>query len=95
MSETFRLKVAARRQTTLPKELLDSLLLCEGDVLELSVQGGSIVSGRGLKLVPTNLFTSDILAQLRKREEEMAKGLSLESSSTDELLAKLGKRDDR
>lgn len=92
MSGTFRLKVAARRQTTLPQDLLDSLLLGEGDVLELNVQGSSIVSGRGLKLLPTNLFTSEMVEQLHKREQEIARGRNLEAENTKDLLTKLAKR---
>jgi bifunctional DNA-binding transcriptional regulator/antitoxin component of YhaV-PrlF toxin-antitoxin module len=82
MPQTFRLKIAARRQVTFPQELLELLNLSEGDILEITMQGDSIV-GRGLKLVPSCLFTPDILEQLRKREAEMS-----EEEGTIELGAK-------
>lgn len=88
MAEVFRLKVAARRQVTLPQRVLDLLRLGEGDVLELVVHDDGTMSVRGLKLVPTNLFTDEILAQLRQREAEISEGLGLEASSAEELLKK-------
>jgi len=91
MPETFRLKVAARRQVTLPAKVLRLLNLAEGDVLEISITGSSFV-GRGLKLVPADLFTSVRLEELQKREHQMAGGEGIEVKSKDELLEKLGKR---
>ncbi len=78
MIEHFKLKVASRRQVTLPLRMLDLLHLSEGDFLEISVEDGRVIAGRGLKLVPTNLFTPDILDRLKEREEEMDRGDFLE-----------------
>ena len=91
MRDVFKLKVAARRQVTVPQRVLDLLHLSEGDVLEISVQGNSI-SGRGLKLVPTNLFTPEMLGQLQQREAEMDKGFGIQATDKDELVSKLRKR---
>ena len=87
MSQVFRLKVAARRQVTLPQEVLDLLNLSEGDVIEVTVQGDSIV-GRGLKLVPSHLFTPEILEQLRRREEEMSEEEALEVGDKQEAISR-------
>ena len=46
----FRIRVAARRQMTLPQELLRELGIEEGDVLEIDVKNGMFV-GRALKLL--------------------------------------------
>jgi bifunctional DNA-binding transcriptional regulator/antitoxin component of YhaV-PrlF toxin-antitoxin module len=89
--ETFRVKVAARRQVTLPQELLELLHLGEGDVLELCVEGGSF-RGRGLRLVPTDIFTPELLRQIREREQEMTDGSSLEVEHGRELASKLRRR---
>ena len=88
--EIFKLKVAARRQVTLPQRVLDLLNLSEGDVLEISVKDNAI-SGRGLKLIPSHLFTPEMLEQLRQREAEMNEGLGMEAADKDELVSKLQK----
>jgi bifunctional DNA-binding transcriptional regulator/antitoxin component of YhaV-PrlF toxin-antitoxin module len=91
MPDTFRLKVAARRQVTLPPRALELLRLDEGDVLEISIEGSSF-TGRGLKLVPTNLFTPELLDQLHKREREIEEGGGIEARNKEELVSKLRKR---
>jgi AbrB family looped-hinge helix DNA binding protein len=91
MPEIFRLKVAARRQVTLPAKVLRLLNLAEGDVLEITITGSSFV-GRGLKLVPADLFTPDRIEELQRREHQMAAGDGIEAKSKEELLSKLGKR---
>src|ERR1700680_4764171 len=84
MAEIFRLKVASRRQVTLPTRVMELLHLSEGDVLEISVEE-NLLEGRGLKLVPTKLFTAELLSELKKREEEMTAGLALDVANRDEL----------
>jgi bifunctional DNA-binding transcriptional regulator/antitoxin component of YhaV-PrlF toxin-antitoxin module len=91
MPQVFRLKVAARRQVTLPQELLDVLNLSEGDVLEITVRGDSVV-GRGLKLIPSRLFTPEILEQLKRRETEISEGGALEVGNEQEPADKLHAR---
>ena len=90
MHDTFRLKVAARRQVTLPQRLLRLLNLTEGDVLEISITGNSF-TGRALKLVPADLFTPERLNELQQREHQMAGGEGIEAKSKDELVSKLRK----
>jgi len=90
MHDTFRLKVAARRQVTLPQRVLRLLNLTEGDVLEISITGNSF-TGRGLKLVPAELFTPERLNELQQREHQMAAGEGIEAKSKDELISKLPK----
>lgn len=74
MHELFRLKIAAKRQVTLPQRLLNQLQLSEGDEIRLEVADGQIVSVEACKVVPTRLFTPEIREQLAEREAEMAKG---------------------
>jgi bifunctional DNA-binding transcriptional regulator/antitoxin component of YhaV-PrlF toxin-antitoxin module len=91
MSEKFRLKVAARRQVTIPGRLLELLQLGEGDILEIEVEGNAI-RGTALKLVPATLFTPDIVEVLKRREVEMGTGQGSEAKDTKELLARMSKK---
>jgi len=91
MVETFRVRVAARRQVTLPSRVLELLHLAEGDVLEISVEGNCI-RARGLKLVPTNLFTSELLEKLEQREREMSEGAAFDVRDSSELASKPRRR---
>ena len=91
MAEIFKLRVVSRRQVTLPSRVLDLLHLREGDILEISVEEDSI-KGRGLRLVPANLFTPEILEQLQKREEEINSGSALEAKHREDLVSKLTRR---
>lgn len=73
MSKTFRAKVAAKRQITLPEEMLKMLRVGEGDTVEFCVEEGRISWGYGLKLVPTSLFEDgELMERLRQRELEIA-----------------------
>jgi len=66
--EIFRLKIVSKRQVTLPARLLEVLHLKEGDELEIGTDGVAINFVRPLKLVPTSLFSREILRQLDERE---------------------------
>lgn len=74
MTETFRLKIGAKRQTTLPQRMLGLLHLTEGDELQVDVANNQIQNCRALKAVPTDLFTPEILESLNRREAEMRAG---------------------
>ena len=87
----FRIPVAARRQVTLPKDLMELLQIDEGDTLEIHVEKNLISSGCGLKLVPTSLFDAELMGRLREREKQITDGLG--ENAPQELAAKLeGKR---
>jgi bifunctional DNA-binding transcriptional regulator/antitoxin component of YhaV-PrlF toxin-antitoxin module len=86
--EKFTLRVASKRQVTIPVRLLELLQIEEGDVLEFTVEGSSL-RGRGLKLVPSSFFTQKMLEELRTRELDMDTGI--EVKDTDELVAKFQK----
>jgi len=92
MPETFRIRVAARRQVTLPTRVLEILNVGEGDVLEISVDKNVICGGRGLKLMPASLFDDDLMQLLEKREREIAAGKSIKAKDTQELTAKVRRK---
>ncbi|MGD0990711.1 MAG: AbrB/MazE/SpoVT family DNA-binding domain-containing protein [Candidatus Sulfotelmatobacter sp.] len=87
--EVFRIRVAARRQVTLPEELMRLLRIDEGDTLEISVEKNAISGGYGLKLAPTSLFDDDLIARLHERENQIEQGLSVRGRDKEELAAKL------
>lgn len=74
MAKTFRVKIAARRQITLPEEILEMLRIGEGDTLEICIDKNAISGGGGLKLVPTSLFDDGLMERIRQREQEIAGG---------------------
>ena len=86
--ESFALRVASKRQVTIPTRLLELLNIGEGDVLELTVESGS-VTGRGMKLVPSSLFTPKILEELNKRQKELDTDSGIEIRDLERLGAKL------
>jgi antitoxin component of MazEF toxin-antitoxin module len=73
VDELFRLKIAGKRQVTLPQRLLTALQLTEGDEIQLQVVDGQIVKAEAWKAIPTHLFTPDILRQLNERSARYAK----------------------
>jgi bifunctional DNA-binding transcriptional regulator/antitoxin component of YhaV-PrlF toxin-antitoxin module len=85
-AETFRIKVAARRQVTLPRELMELLRIDEGDALEICVEKNLISGGCGLKLVPTSLFDERLVVQLREREKEIASGSGIAATDKADLV---------
>ncbi len=89
MIEQFKLRIAHRRQITVPIKLLEILNLQEGDLLEINVVNGHSFTGRGLKLVPANLFTPEIVEKLRQRESEMSSTESFEATSVEELVSRV------
>ncbi len=92
MPETFRVRVAARRQITLPPRALELLHLEEGDVLEISIDNSEICGGKGLKLVPANLFDEDLIRRLQEREREMDRGVSIKAKNAKELIEKVTRK---
>jgi bifunctional DNA-binding transcriptional regulator/antitoxin component of YhaV-PrlF toxin-antitoxin module len=69
--EVFRLKIVSKRQVTLPVRLLDNLHLREGDEIEIGTLGEVVSFVRPLKLIPTSLFSAEVLKQLDEREAAM------------------------
>ncbi len=80
--ELFRLRIASKRQITVPQRLMNVLGLSEGDELQIEVKGNQINEVRPCKVVPTHLFSSEIVAALQAREREIrsGKGKHLEPS---------------
>lgn len=74
MKELFRLRIASKRQITVPQRLMNALGLSEGDELQVEVKGNQISDVRPCKVVPTHLFSSEIVAALEAREKEIQSG---------------------
>jgi bifunctional DNA-binding transcriptional regulator/antitoxin component of YhaV-PrlF toxin-antitoxin module len=74
MEELFQLKIVGKRQVTLPQRLLEVLHLGEGDGFQVEVRDGKISAIRPLKLIPTDLFTPEILLELDQREQQLDAG---------------------
>jgi bifunctional DNA-binding transcriptional regulator/antitoxin component of YhaV-PrlF toxin-antitoxin module len=86
--ERFTLKVASKRQVTIPGRLLELLHIGEGDVIELVVERGSF-TGRGLKLVPSSLFTDEVLEELKQRENSLDLKQGVDIKDSRQLAAKI------
>lgn len=78
------MKIASKRQVTLPGRLLQLLDLNQGDMIEIIVRGKTM-TGHGLKLVPTSLFTEKLLQDLQRQDEEMDNGDVIEVEDMNEL----------
>jgi bifunctional DNA-binding transcriptional regulator/antitoxin component of YhaV-PrlF toxin-antitoxin module len=87
--EKFTLRVASKRQATIPVRLLELLHIDEGDVLELTAKDGQIISGKGLKLVPASLFTVEMLEELKRREKSLDLEDVIDVNNIDQLAAKI------
>ena len=87
--QTFSLRIASKRQVTVPMRLLELLHIDEGDVLEITAKEGIVVSGRGLKLVPASLLTEEMLEDLRRREKSLDSGNGIDVNNIDQLSAKI------
>jgi bifunctional DNA-binding transcriptional regulator/antitoxin component of YhaV-PrlF toxin-antitoxin module len=84
--ELFRLRIASKRQITVPQRLMNVLGLSEGDELQIELKGNQITEIRPCKVVPTDLFSPEIVAALEAREREIqsGKGRHLKLSELDE-----------
>jgi AbrB family looped-hinge helix DNA binding protein len=75
MIQSFKVKVVAKRQVTIPKQLLDLLRIGEGDYLEfVGEEGKKELRVSGLTLAPTNLFSDEVLTKLDQRERDIERG---------------------
>ena len=74
MRELFRLKIASKRQATVPQRLLNLLHLSEGDEIRIEIEDDRITKVEPCKVVPTNLFSADVLTQLMAREAALEAG---------------------
>jgi len=74
MKNFYRSKIVAKRQMTLPQEMLDQLGLKIGDELEFTVEAGRIGEVRPFRPTPLNPFTPAVEQTLARREKEIAEG---------------------
>ena len=86
--ERFTLRIASKRQVTVPARLLQLMHLSEGDVLELVFERGQL-TGRGLKLVPSSFFSPDVLDDLKKRQNELDGDKGDKIKNIQEIVSKL------
>ena len=76
MADYFRVKIAAKRQVTLPQLMLNQLGLMEGDELEFTVAEGVIRAVRPYRPMPLDYFPQEALDMITRRGEEMRAGTS-------------------
>lgn len=75
MIRTFRMKIVAKRQVTIPHSLLDLLRVKEGDYIEVAADvNRGFIKLSGLKLTPTDLITEKLHKKLDQREAAFEKG---------------------
>ena len=88
MSQTFKMKVVAKRQVTVPTRLLELLHIHEGDYLEVVVESGKReLTLRGLALAPTSYFSDEVLKKLSAREADIRQGKYRELEDASKLPA--------
>jgi antitoxin component of MazEF toxin-antitoxin module len=87
MNELFRMRIAAKRQMTVPQRLLDVLSLAEGDELQVEVANGQIVATRAYKAVPIALLSPTLLSEIVREEQRMAQGRKLSLDQALEQIA--------
>jgi bifunctional DNA-binding transcriptional regulator/antitoxin component of YhaV-PrlF toxin-antitoxin module len=80
------LKIASKRQLTVPQRLLSVLALAEGDEIQITVEDGRIVSAQPCKSVPTALLPDDLMSKIKAREKLLAEGKGID---VDEALSKI------
>lgn len=84
--ELFRLKIASKRQITVPQRLLNLLDLAEGDEIQITTESGRVVSTQPCKSVPTALLPDDVMSKIREREKLLIEGRGVD---LDEVLNKI------
>jgi bifunctional DNA-binding transcriptional regulator/antitoxin component of YhaV-PrlF toxin-antitoxin module len=89
---TFRIRiVGAKRQATIPVEMMEALLLESGDEIEFTVRGHMIVSAVPKGTVRLDLFPPEIVEFLRKSQQEVGQG-AFREITLDDFRAELTKR---
>ena len=73
MDSLFRVKIASKRQVTIPQRMLNLLGLEEGDELHFTIREGHLTV-QPMKMLPADLFTADIRQKLAEHEKAMIKG---------------------
>lgn len=74
MKELFRLRIASKRQITVPQRLMNALNLVEGDELRVTVNNKRIESVVPHTSVPADLVTPEMEATLERRRKEFMAG---------------------
>lgn len=75
MTDFFRVKIVAKRQVTLPHQMLLQLGLKEGDELEFTVAGGAIRGVRAFRSMPLDYFPPEALEMIDRRTKELDSGV--------------------
>ena len=71
MKELFRLRIAAKRQMTVPQRMMNVLDLDEGDELQFTVSGKQIERTVPCRSVPAHLVTEDVAAAIAESRKEV------------------------
>ena len=84
---TYSLRIAGKRQVTIPEKMLKELHLDVGDTIRVEVVGSTITKCEPCKEVPTRLFNPDVLRELDRREREMDAGKFKRFETVDDIFA--------
>lgn len=68
-NELFRMKIASKRQVTVPQRLLDVLGVSEGDEIQIETHGPDHISVHGCKSVRTTMLPEELRKKLLERAD--------------------------
>lgn len=74
MSELFRLRIAAKRQTTVPQRLMNVLGLTEGDELRVTVEDNEITKVVPFTSIPAHFVTGELAEAIEESRRELREG---------------------
>jgi bifunctional DNA-binding transcriptional regulator/antitoxin component of YhaV-PrlF toxin-antitoxin module len=87
-SKSFRIQiVGAKRQMTIPDEMMRDLRLDTGDMIGFTIRDHKIIDARPLKPLPIDMLSDEALESLRlQTAEEVRNGRFEDFSTPDELI---------
>ncbi len=71
MKELFRLRIAGKRQITVPQRLMNVLDIDEGDELQVTVEDKRIVNAVPCRSVPAHLVSPEVAAAIEESRREI------------------------
>jgi bifunctional DNA-binding transcriptional regulator/antitoxin component of YhaV-PrlF toxin-antitoxin module len=74
MRELFRVRIAGKRQMTIPQRMMNVIGIEEGDELQFTVEGKDIVKTVHCKTVPAHLVPEDVAAAIAKSRKDVKEG---------------------
>lgn len=88
MKELFRLRIAAKRQMTVPQRLMNIFDLEAGDELQLTVENKVITTVVPYKCVPAHLVTPEVSAAIEESRREFREHKTGDVDDLDKRLQK-------